>query len=187
MVFQPDGRVDQVIAAELKLLHDAQAVRQGFLQASSIIGWRQLEQAVALQRLCTAQRQGGRKREAVQRGHTTGLGLFLPAGGDGFRVLGQFDELEAAAVGGEGVARFCIGNRYQLLRQIRVTNGLDYCHRRLGHWGRWGCSRGWIGSRKSGGRRIGYAGRKGLGWIKLGDQDKGPKHDHHNANHDADD
>ena len=91
MVFEPDGRVQEIIVSKLKLLHDAQAVGESLFRAHAVGGFRQREDAVALHGIAVQQGQRRREGESVERGDPIGLRLFLATGGDGFRILHKFD------------------------------------------------------------------------------------------------
>ena len=58
----------------------------------------QAEDAIALHRLAVQQRQCRRGREGIERGHVIGLRLFFAALGHRFRIMQQFDLLQAAAI-----------------------------------------------------------------------------------------
>ena len=185
-VLQPHRRRHQVVRAELEFLHDAQAVGEGLLRAHPVVGPGQREDAVALHRLAVEQRQSRRGRERVQRGQVIGLRLLLAALGDRFRVMDQLDQLQAAAMRGEGVTRVAV-------RQLPATPPARWRSRgvsarcavpRRPPAPPGGCAAvGWRQRRRGG---IGGAGRQGLGRVDLIDQ-RIPEHQHDETDHQGND
>ena len=122
-VLQPHSRGDQVVRGGLKLLHDAQAIGEQLLGTHSSIGLGQREDPVPLHRLAVEQRQSRRGGERIQRGQVIGRRLLVVAPGDRFRIMDQFDQLQAAAIRGEGVTRIAVRHDPQLLLHIDRHDG----------------------------------------------------------------
>ena len=167
MIFEPDGGGDEVIGAGLKFFDDGEAVGESFFGADAFVEFGDFVNTVTLKSVAAEEGKGGDGRGFVEGSDAVGGRLFAAQAGNGFGIIEKFDELQAAAVRGEGVLGFIGAELQGFFRDI----GVDRKLRSLG----WGFENRWSGNVSAGNvgaeSVCGKSGRESVSrasWQRLG-------------------